>query len=271
MLKYPYLRGADHTKFLYDDDVERYDNFLFGGMAQGFQRKYNPDERPQRTLPCQLMDWADDVAYSVHDLEDGIASGMLEPNAWGNDWFRAVVHRKVVEATGSDPSEAAVDVVIDDLIGRLGGFEAPVPLEFIRKTTSHYINKFANAPTVVLTGSGATLYDFQLEIDPAIRIENEILKAITFEYVIDDARTRRLAFKGTEILRRLFHALFDEDTGNARLLLFPRSMRQGLDALAEPETARAVCDYLASMTEGQALDLYARLASERSTKSSSPA
>lgn len=212
------------------------------------------------------MDWADDIAYSVHDLEDGIASGMLDPATWKTDWFAESVLTAVANAPGvrwqaGPPSAETVDGVIRDLTARLYGWRAPVPLDVIRDATRHYINKFANAPTLRQRGSGATLFDFELEIDEAIRVENQVLKSITFEYVIDDARTRRLAFRGQEILRRLFHALFEnaQQSGRDRLLLFPRDMRDRLDTLSTAESARVVCDYLASMTEGQALHLYSRL------------
>ena len=69
-----------------------------------------------------------------------------------------------------------------------------------------------------------------------------------------DAETRRLSFKGKEIVRELFWTLFEntlEDAGRDRLLLFPRSMRAELDTLSARQAARAVCDYLATMTEGQ--------------------
>ena len=79
LLKYPYTRGAGHTKFVYDDDVARYEDFLFEGRDEGFLTTYTDSDAQRRALPCQLMDWADDIAYSVHDLEDGIASGMLDP------------------------------------------------------------------------------------------------------------------------------------------------------------------------------------------------
>lgn len=128
----------------------------------------------------------------------------------------------------------------------------------IRDVTRHYIDRFATAIGVKKNGDGETLFDWDLHVDEQIRIENQVLKSITFAFVIDDAETRRLAFKGKEILRRL---LYENATcrGYERLLLFPRSMRDELDTLSAAQVARHVCDYLASMTEGQALRLYSRL------------
>src|SRR5262245_12145046 len=66
--KYPWPRQPGMRKFgVYDDDLP-----VFGWFRDGV-----PDaaDRPRRSLEAQVMDWADDVAYSVHDVEDGIISG----------------------------------------------------------------------------------------------------------------------------------------------------------------------------------------------------
>ena len=62
--KYPWPRRAGTRKFgVYDDDLPVF-TWLREGAPEG-----------RRCLEAQVMDWADDVAYSVHDLEDGIAAG----------------------------------------------------------------------------------------------------------------------------------------------------------------------------------------------------
>ncbi|MGN6792525.1 MAG: deoxyguanosinetriphosphate triphosphohydrolase, partial [Streptosporangiaceae bacterium] len=70
-LKYPWLAsqaasGAAGSKYgCYDEDAE-----VFRWIRNGA-----PEGRP--CLEAQVMDWADDVAYSVHDLEDGLHSGLI--------------------------------------------------------------------------------------------------------------------------------------------------------------------------------------------------
>ncbi len=266
LIKYPYRENAGGAKFLYSDDADAYEEWLFAGT----DRRLLTDKTasPVRTLPCQLMDWADDIAYSVHDLEDGIASEMLQPWRWGTDAFVETIWDAVTKAPirwpNGPPSRDQITPIIDDLTKRLTDplDEAEtVPLDVVRDVTRHYIDKFATAATLERTGPGNSLFDYELRIDEQIRIENQVLKSITFEFVVDDAETRRLAFKGKEILRKLFGALYENATSNARdrLLLFPRPMRDGLDTLDNSQAARAVCDYLACMTEGQALRLYSQL------------
>lgn len=268
LLKYPYSPAARHSKFLYPDDAETYGGWLFEGTGKALLERRDDDD-PPRTFPCQLMDWADDVAYSVHDLEDGIASEMLQPWRWSTDAFVETITHAMTTApvrwqAGAPPGADQVAPVIEDLARRMTerlDVSESVPLDVMRDVTRHYINKFSNAPTLKVNGPGTSLFDFSLEIPEEIRIENQILKAITFEFVVNDAETRRLSFKGQEILKKLFRALYrnTQRTDRSRLLLFPRSMRAELETLSEVQSARAVCDYLAGMTEGQALSLYAHL------------
>jgi dGTPase len=65
--KYPWPRREGTTKFgVYDDDRD-----VFTWLRDGA-----PGER--RCIEAQIMDWADDVAYSVHDLEDGVQAGLVD-------------------------------------------------------------------------------------------------------------------------------------------------------------------------------------------------
>ena len=68
--KYPWPRRESTPKFgVYADDLP-----AFAWLRDGV-----PDGR--RCLEAQVMDWADDVAYSVHDVEDGVYAGSIRIDA----------------------------------------------------------------------------------------------------------------------------------------------------------------------------------------------
>lgn len=269
IIKYPYWLEAGTGKFLYDDDAAFYAEWLFENSGRALLKERSDD--PPRTLPCELMDWADDIAYSVHDLEDGIVSGFLVPALWTEDEIIDAVYASVASAPikwrEGPPDRDAVGAILEALAGDFGTYAVDIPRDVIREFTRARINEFATAGDVVATGPDETLFDYTLEIPEEIRIKNQVMKAITFELVINDPRTTTLALKGTEVLRRLFETLVDNALGPApgsgvnRYLLFDRRERRDLASLGDDDAliGRYVCDYLASMTEGQAMALYERL------------
>jgi len=265
LIKYPFRRGAN-GKYLYGDDADAYEEWLFKGTGLRLLTEAS-NHAPPRTLPCQIMDWADDIAYSVHDLEDGVASGYLRPATWDSDRFVETIWRSVCGAPirfqDGPPSQDTVAGHLDGLARELAPWEPEIPKDIMREVTRSYIDKFASAVDVECPKKVATSFDFQLRIPEEIRIENQVLKSITIEYILRDDRTAALFHKGEEIITRLFEALFDSTQAPARhrFLLFPRSMRPDLDSDRDNQSAlaRATCDHIASMTEGQALTLYSRL------------
>ncbi|MEY4280431.1 MAG: hypothetical protein RL313_694, partial [Actinomycetota bacterium] len=73
--KYPWPRAQNPRKFgVYDDDVE-----IFNWVRQGA-----PADK--KCIEAQIMDWSDDCAYSVHDLEDAIFSGNVKTTDFQNDF-----------------------------------------------------------------------------------------------------------------------------------------------------------------------------------------
>lgn len=269
LLKYPFKRNDDtaDSKYLYlDDTSEELMCWLYEGTDQGLLE--TPDDRPPRTLPCQLMDWADDIAYSVHDLEDGIACGLLRPATWRSDRFAETVFNSAAKAPKvwvdqDPPTEEEVVVMLGGLADVLAEFEPDIPLDVMRELSRELINDFVTAGDVVANGPGNSLFDFKLEIPRKIRVKNQILKAITIEYLLRSDVTAGHFYKGHEILDRLFEALLKScnmPKKRERYLLFPRRLRPRLRSVydSESDTRREICDYLASLTEGQVRKLYAR-------------
>jgi dGTPase len=102
--KYPWPRGGhptdpDSPKFgVYEDDLP-----VFTWVRQGA-----PEHG--RCFEAQVMDWSDDVAYSVHDFEDGLHAGHIDPNLLHAEPERADICRVAIGRyvpAGTSPQELA--------------------------------------------------------------------------------------------------------------------------------------------------------------------
>src|SRR5687767_14742721 len=103
--KYPWPRTHGNRKFgVYADDAEVFD----------WLRRGAGDRR--RCLEAQVMDWADDVAYSVHDVEDGIVGGYVPLARLRADAAERRALCADVAAVYSSESPDALDEVLAELL-----------------------------------------------------------------------------------------------------------------------------------------------------------
>jgi dGTPase len=249
--KYPWPQEVDSAKFgVYDDDREVFDWLRAGA----------PERR--RCLEAQVMDWADDVAYSVHDLEDGVHSGQVRLDVLSDGTERAAL----VEQTASRCPGAAPDD-IGAALERLTalpywptGFDGSHrSLAALKNTTSQLIGRFALAAeraTRAVAGDGPlSRYDADLVVPADARLECELLKTVVARYVMDsDEAGRRY-----EAQRRLVHDLVAELVRVAPDGLEPATAAAYRDAADDPARLRVVLDQVASLTDTSALALHRRL------------
>ncbi|HET6532850.1 MAG TPA: deoxyguanosinetriphosphate triphosphohydrolase, partial [Actinoplanes sp.] len=133
--KYPWFRRPGQRKFgVYADDREVFD-WLRAGAVDG-----------RRCLEAQVMDWADDVAYSVHDVEDGIHGGYLRLRPLLDDASeRAALCADVADVysdeSPGDLNEVLVDLLADPVVAPLRGYDG-----------SHRAQAALKRVTSVLTG-----------------------------------------------------------------------------------------------------------------------
>ena len=234
--KYPWPRADGVAKYgVYDDDLD-----VFGWLRAGA-----PEGRP--CLEAQVMDWSDDIAYSVHDLEDAVVAGHLDLASLRDPAERAVLAGLTSRrAPGTDAGE--VEAALDRLLGTSwwpqsydGSHRS---LAGLKNATSQLIGRFAQAAehaTRAAAGPGPlTRYGADLVVPRETRVEVETLKAVADRYVMsrDDA-TRRYA-EQRALVRELAEALL---AGTER----------------SPEDVRAVVDRIAQLTDASATALHARL------------
>jgi dGTPase len=257
-LKYPWLAGdgpAGTAKFgAYADDAD-----VFAWIRDGA-----PTGRA--CLEAQVMDWADDVAYSVHDLEDGLQAGLITMAALRDAAERQAVAELTV-TTYCDPGSVTVAELTGVFSGllELGCWPAafdggPRSLAALKNLTSDLIGRFcqaAQAATLAATGRprGLTRYAADLVVPRTQRLECALLKGVTAFYVM--SRAGAVAAQAAE--RDLVAALAVAIEAGAPWTLDP-VLRPAWDAAGcEQARRRIVVDQIASLTDTSARAWHRRL------------
>ncbi|MER6180935.1 deoxyguanosinetriphosphate triphosphohydrolase [Streptomyces sp. NPDC001652] len=256
--KYPWPRGAHPTdpkspKFgVYDDDRPVFD----------WVRKAAPGTRT--TFEAQVMDWSDDVAYSVHDVEDGLHAGHIDPN-----YLHAEPEREAVFAVAlgryvpqdTDPAElaAALDRLQDQPWWPHGYDGSAVAQARLKDATSQLIGHFclaAEAATRARYGTGRlTRYTAELVVPHETRLECAVLKAVADRYVMQRAEQERLRADQRIVVAELAEAL----TRRAPDGLEPQFRAVFDEAPDDRARKRVIVDQVASLTDASARSLHARL------------
>ncbi|MFF9091985.1 deoxyguanosinetriphosphate triphosphohydrolase [Streptomyces sp. NPDC014802] len=256
--KYPWPRGAHPTdpasvKFgVYEDDRPVFD----------WVRKEAPGTR--RCFEAQVMDWSDDVAYSVHDVEDGLHAGHIDPGCLHaeperQDIFRVAIGRYV--PAGTDPAElaAALDRLQDEEWWPHGYDGTAVAQARLKDATSQLIGRFclaAEGATREAYGGGRlTRYAAELVVPWETRLECAVLKAVADRYVMQRAEQERLRAEQRVVVTELAELL----TSRAPEGLDPQ-FRALFDAAGDDRARkRVIVDQIASLTDASACSLHARL------------
>jgi dGTPase len=253
--KYPWFRIAGRRKFgVYPDDAP-----VFAWLRAGA-------EPEQRCLEAQVMDWADDVAYSVHDVEDGIhggyiALGRLRADA---DERAALPADVAAQYSGETPADlaAVLDELLDDpvlapLSGYDGGQPAQVALKHATSVLTGRLVAAAVAATRLKFGPGPLRrYAADLVVPRRTRAECALLKGLALRYVMRRPGSERRYERQGEVLTSLVHALVAR-APDALDPVFAPLWRAAPDDAAR---LRVVVDQVASLTDPAALDWHRRLA-----------
>jgi dGTPase len=252
--KYPWARAENPRKFgVYDDDVE-----IFNWVRQGA-----PAGR--KCLEAQIMDWSDDCAYSVHDLEDAIFAGQITVKNFDRDFD--TLYKEMVSGYGSDASKEEAEqalVRLQQLSCWPVNFDRTHrSLARLKDTTSQLIGRFvlaAELETRKVHGDGSlTRYSANLEIPRDQVIEVDFLKAVAGHYLISAAASQERYAKQQVVIHELVEMLFEA----APAELDPIFEDDWKRATNDSEKLRIVIDQIASLTDPGAYALHAHLSKRR--------
>jgi dGTPase len=252
--KYPWPRSQNSRKFgVYDDDLE-----VFTWMRTGA-----PIDK--KCIEAQIMDWSDDCAYSVHDLEDAIFTNQVSVKNFEKDFQE--LHTVMVRDYGSDATEQEA-VQAHQRLSALSAWPhyydgTHRSLARLKDSTSQLIGRFvlaAELETRKVHGDGPlSRYSADLEIPRDQVIEVDFLKAIAGHYLINAPLSQERYAKQQIIIREIVEMLL----ASAPRELDSFFLKAWNEAGDETARMRVIIDQVAALTDPGAYALHARLLASR--------
>ena len=251
--KYPWTSDHNPRKFgVYSDDVE-----IFSWMRQGA-----PDDR--KCIEAQIMDWSDDCAYSVHDLEDAIFAGQIDVSNFERDFD--ILYKEMVNGYKSDatPEEAGQALIRLQKLScwPLSFDRSHASLARLKDMTSQLIGRFVlaaeNETRRVHGSANLSRYNANLEIPREQVIEVDFLKAVAGHYLISAAASQERYAKQQTVIRELVEMLYSDPAE-----INPIFADDWRDASSDAARLRVVIDHIASLTDPGAYALHDHLRNRR--------
>jgi len=251
------------TKYPWGRDEERWGTGKFGVYPDDLEvfrwyRGSQPDGR--RCLEAQAMDWSDDVAYSVHDVEDGVASGRLDLRALRSRSEMGPVIGMTRELYAPDLAEAQLEQAVDRVLATgwvpQSHHGSRIDLAALKDMTSLLIGRFVQSveeATRAEHGDGPlTRYAADLVIPEDVRAECAVLKGTAAHFLMyTDERLSLMVDQRTQI-QELVGAYRAEPLAR----LDPLHRGDFLAAADDGAGLRVVIDQVASLSDPRAKVLH---------------
>lgn len=270
--KYPWFQSttglASRKWGAYDSE---HDDLVFSRqhLDQRLSIPHLPKDYGTRTLEAQIMDWADDVAYAVHDVEDFFRVGSIpldRLNADGAERQRFLEYHidRIRRAASPSPvTDNEIETRCEVLLHKSSPFVTAFDGSYqsravLHRQSSHFIHRYILG--VEFTDS-AREPGWEVLIEPGLRIEADLLKSLLWYYVIEHRGLVSLRFGYSSLISQLFDTLVDAGIGKHKTPhLFPHSFRTAIeDDASETNVYRVIGDFIASLTESQTIELHHRL------------
>lgn len=265
VLKYPWSRSPDTSSKRH----YKYSFYSLDGEAFEFAR---PELKDRQTIEASIMDFADDITYSVHDLEDFYLAGLIPLELLATDsdeldrfitqWLREFPHNPVARVVKANPHRFQNFLnATYNLKGQYppGSFEQKAQ---IKRISSQLIQTYIHSVRLT-TNYGDRGY---LEYNRNREEELKFLQRIVWSYVISNPRLATQRYGQKRIIKTLFDIYLQAIRDRDLSFIPARFVREFLeieklsstDIISQKQTRMAV-DIVAGLSEAEAIIQYRRL------------
>lgn len=235
---------------VYPEDEE-----VFHWMRQGAPGR-------ARCIEAEVMDLSDDIAYSVHDLEDAILNGYLDPRRLADAREREALLTAIQSWVGYGYSrDELADALyrLTQLPEWLNGFDGSrSALAGLKNLTSDLIGRFARAATAATREHFdkpiLTRYEGRVIVPRVIEVEMAVLKGVLGAFVVSIDGRKGLYKEQRRVLKRLATALWEHPDHLDRV-----HAEEFVLADSDAARRRVVVDQVATLTDRFAIEWHARL------------
>lgn len=214
--------------------------YVRGGDPEGYPRR-DLWLQSYAGLEAQVAAVSDDIAYNNHDVDDGLRAGLFSFEAARALPLVGPAIARIEKAWPSAPRDAVIGEAVSALIGAM--------VEDVVAQTRANLGALGLATADDVRRAGRQIVDFS----PALKAELDGLRAFLYENMYRHYKVNRARSQAKRIVRALFDVFMAEPE------ILPPEWRARCDGADEPERARAVCDYIAGMTDRYAIREHEKL------------
>ncbi|GGD53187.1 anti-phage deoxyguanosine triphosphatase [Lacimicrobium alkaliphilum] len=246
----PKLKDWIPAKGLFDDDKEVFD-WLLQPLSENDRTLFTtavhqPDVHAKtryKSFDCSIMELADDIAYSIHDLEDAIVTGIVT-----KEKFIRLVYEPI-KALNLDGLSPAMYQLTEQLFS---------DRHYHRKDAiGALVNRFITATEIDRSDEHfeEPLLQYNAVLPQPFADALGLFKQFVYEQVIQSYEVQVMEFKGQQLVMALFAAF----SADPMRLLPENTQARWIDAEKHRQGMRIIADYIAGMTDEFASRLYNQL------------
>lgn len=231
--------------FIYDGQAGIRD-WVFGGARIPGPLMRGMALNEFKSVECQIMDWADDAAYSLNDIVDGVRAGFLT--------VERVERWAAGEVIGA-PEQAHLDSLFD-----------AIRRDRLENTFSHKIGVFIQScrlrPRENFMSERTNRYKYELVVDEAALQEAAFFKKMANDIIFESPQLEQLEFKARTVISALYNAIWENyaERGERVISILPPNVGRLIAAEKTLDgKARRICDFIAGQTDGMIVRTYRRL------------